>query len=174
MASCLAQALGCDPVVARRGGLLHDIGKAISDDGRPHTEIGVELAQAWGEEERIVNAIASHHDDVEHTCLESQIVKIADAISGARPGARRETIDSYLDRVESLERIASSFEGVDKAFAIYAGRELRVQVKEDRVSDDRAAELAVAIARRVEEELTFPGQITITVIRETKVSNYTR
>jgi ribonuclease Y len=174
LAAHLAQALGCDPAAARRAGLLHDIGKAVSDDGRPHTEIGVELARKWGEPEHVVNAIASHHDDVEQTCVESHLVKIADAISGSRPGARQETITNYLDRVEKLEKIAESFEGVEKAFAIYAGRELRIQVDSERITDERAAEIAVEVARRVERELTYPGKITITVIRELKASVYTR
>ncbi len=174
LAAHLAQALGCDPAVARRAGLLHDIGKAITEDGRPHTEIGVELARRWGEDERVVNAIASHHDDVEQTCVESHLVKIADAISGSRPGARQETITNYLERVERLEKIAESFEGVEKAFAIYAGRELRIQVDSEKVSDEQAATLASEVARRVEKELTYPGKITITVIREMKASVYTR
>jgi ribonucrease Y len=174
LAAQLAQALGCDPVLARRAGLLHDIGKAISDDGRPHTEIGVELATKWGENAQVVNAIASHHDDVEQTCVEAHLVKIADAISGSRPGARQETITNYLDRVDRLERIAESYQGVEKAFAIYAGRELRIQVDSDKVSDDQAAGLAADVARRVEQELTYPGKITITVIREMKASVYTR
>jgi ribonuclease Y len=174
LAAHLAQALGCDPAAARRAGLLHDIGKAVSDDGRPHTEIGVELARKWGEPEHVVNAIASHHDDVEQTCVESHLVKIADAISGSRPGARQETITNYLDRVEKLEKIAESFEGVERAFAIYAGRELRIQVDSERITDERAAEIAVEVARRVERELTYPGKITITVIRELKASVYTR
>ncbi len=174
LAAHLAQGLGCDPALARRAGLLHDIGKAVSEDGRPHTEIGVELARRWAEDERIVNAIASHHDDVPQTCVESHLVKIADAISGSRPGARQETITNYLDRVEKLERIAESFEGVEKAFAIYAGRELRIQVDSERISDERAAALAAEVARRVEKELTYPGKVTITVIRELKASVYTR
>ncbi len=174
IAAHLAQALGCDPAVARRAGLMHDIGKAITEDGRPHTEIGVELARRWGEDERVVNAIASHHDDVEQTCVESHLVKIADAISGSRPGARQETITNYLERVERLEKIAESFEGVEKAFAIYAGRELRIQVDSEKVSDEQAATLASEVARRVEKELTYPGKITITVIREMKASVYTR
>jgi len=174
LAAHLAQALGSEPAMARRAGLLHDIGKAATENGRPHTEIGVDLARRWGEDERVVNAIASHHDDVEQTCIESHLVKIADAISGSRPGARQETITNYLDRVDRLEKIAETFEGVEKAFAIYAGRELRIQVDSEKVSDEQAAQMAAEVARRVEKELTYPGKITITVIRELKASVYTR
>ena len=121
----------------------------------------------------MVNAIASHHDDADQTCSESVIVQIADAVSGARPGARRETISDYLERVENLEQIAEQFEGVDKAFAIYAGRELRVVANSERVDDENAANLASDIAKKIEEKLKYPGKIKVTVIREMKTSSYT-
>ncbi len=173
LAGTLARDLGCDPEIAKRGGILHDIGKGFALDGKAHVELGVELAERWGEDPRVLNAIASHHDDTEATCPEAVIVQIADAISGSRPGARRETIGDYLDRVENLEKIAEEFKGVDKAFAIYAGRELRVVANSDEVDDTMATDLASGIARKIEETLKYPGKIKVTVIREMKISNYT-
>ena len=173
LAGTLARDMGCDPGIAKRGGILHDIGKGFALDGKAHVELGVELAERWGEDPRVLNAIASHHDDAEATCPEAVIVQIADAISGSRPGARRETIGDYLDRVENLEKIAEEFKGVDKAFAIYAGRELRVVANSDEVDDAMATDLASGIAKKIEETLKYPGKIKITVIREMKISNYT-
>ena len=174
LAEMLARQLGADPQAAKRGGLLHDIGKGFALDGKAHVEAGVEVAETWGEDPRVINSIASHHDDVEQNCLEATIVQIADAISGSRPGARRETIASYVERVEKLEGIAEGFEGVDKAFAIYAGRELRILVNAEKVDDTRASGLASEIVKKVEEGLSYPGKIKITVIREVKSSSYTR
>jgi ribonuclease Y len=173
LAAMIARDLNCDPQIAMRGGLLHDIGKGFALDGKAHVELGVELSEKWGENSMVVNAIASHHDDTEQSYAESVIVQIADAISGARPGARRETISDYLKRVENLEQIAEEFEGVDKAFAIYAGRELRVLVDSDMVDDQTATVLAANIAKKVEEKLNYPGKIKVTVIREMKTSSYT-
>ncbi len=173
LAAMIARDLKCDTEIAKRGGLLHDIGKGFALDGKAHVELGVELAEKWGEDPLVVNAIASHHDDTEQSCSESVIVQIADAISGARPGARRETISDYLERVENLERIAEEFEGVDKAFAIYAGRELRVVANSDKVDDESAAILASGIAKKIEDNLKYPGKIKVTVIREMKTSSYT-
>jgi ribonuclease Y len=173
LAAMIARDLNCDAAIAKRGGLLHDIGKGFALDGKAHVELGVELAEKWGEDPLVVNAIASHHDDAEQSCSESVIVQIADAISGARPGARRETISDYLERVENLERIAEEFEGVDKAFAIYAGRELRVVANSDKVDDESAVTLASGIAKKIEENLKYPGKIKVTVIREMKASSYT-
>ncbi|HUV08685.1 MAG TPA: HD domain-containing protein, partial [Spirochaetia bacterium] len=173
LAGMMAVELGGDPQIAKRGGLLHDIGKGFALDGKAHVEMGLELAEKWGEDPRVINAIASHHDDFEPTFVESVIVQIADAISGARPGARRETIANYLDRVEKLESIAGEFEGVDNAYAIYAGRELRILVNSDKIDDDKAKLLAVGIAQKVEERLSYPGKIKVTVIREMKVSSFT-
>jgi len=173
LAGMIAQDLGCDPRIARRGGILHDVGKGFALDGKAHVELGVELAEKWGEDPLVVNAIAAHHDDTDHSCSESVVVKIADAISGARPGARRETISDYLERVENLEQIAEEFDGVDKAFAIYAGRELRVVANSDRVDDQTVGTLASNIATKIEEKLKYPGKIKVTVIREMKTSSYT-
>jgi ribonuclease Y len=173
LAAKLAENLGCDPDIAKRGGLLHDIGKGFALDGKAHVEMGLELVQKWGEDPRVLNAIASHHDDTEQNCMEAVIVQIADAISGSRPGARRETISNYLERVENLERIAEEFEGVDKAFAIYAGRELRVLANSEEVDDETAGSLAYGIAKKIEESLKYPGKIKVTVIREMKISSFT-
>lgn len=173
LAAMIARDLNSNPRIARRGGILHDVGKGFALDGKAHVELGVELAEKWGEDPLVVNAIASHHDDTDHSCSESVIVKIADAISGARPGARRETISDYLERVENLEQIAEEFEGVDKAFAIYAGRELRVVANSDKVDDLRVGILASDIAKKIEEKLKYPGKIKVTVIREMKTSSYT-
>ncbi len=173
LSSMLARELGADPQIAKRAGLLHDIGKGFALAEKAHGELGAELAEQWGEDVRVINAIASHHDDTEQEYVEAVIVQIADAISGARPGARRETISNYLERVEQLETLAEEFDGVDKAFAIYAGRELRIVANSDRVNDEKAGHLAFDIARKIEENLTYPGRIKITVIREMKVSSYT-
>jgi ribonuclease Y len=155
--------------------LLHDIGKGIeTDSDANHAEMGADLAKRLGEDPRIVNSILSHHDDVEPSCIESVIVQIADAISAARPGARRETLDNYIKRLESLEQIAESFTGVEKAYAIQAGRELRILVNNDSVTDDGAKDIAKGIASRIEAELRYPGRIKVTIIRETRVVEYAR
>ncbi len=174
IASMLAIELKADPKIAKRGGLLHDIGKGFAIDGKPHVEIGVEFATKWGEHPMVINCIASHHDDEEPQCMEAVIVKIADAISGARPGARRETIAGYTERVENLEKIAEDFQYVDKAFAIYAGRELRIIVNSEKANDEKTASLGKEIVKKIEEELSYPGRIKVTVIREMKTSTYTR
>ncbi|NCB00663.1 MAG: ribonuclease Y [Spirochaetia bacterium] len=175
LAGMIASEVGADREIARRGGLLHDIGKGIESDGDAnHAEMGADLAKRLGEDPRVINAILSHHDDIEPSCIESVIVQIADAISAARPGARRETIDNYIKRLENLEHIAESFSGVDKAFAIQAGRELRILVNNESVSDDGAKEIAKGIAGRIEAELRYPGRIKVTIIRETRVVEYAR
>lgn len=175
IAGLIASEVGADVDIARRGGLLHDIGKGIETEGDAnHAEIGADLAKRLGEEPRVVNAIESHHNDVDPICIESIIVQIADAISAARPGARRETLDNYIKRLENLEKIAVSFEGVDKAFAIQAGRELRILVNSDTVDDTKAKEIAKGIASRIEAELRYPGRIKVTIIRETRVTEYAR
>ena len=173
LAGALASALGCDVEIAKRGALLHDVGKGYSHDDKTHVELGVEMAEQWGEHPMVINAIASHHGDSDQQSQEAAVVQIAESISGARPGARREMIASYLERVEKLENIATEFEGVDTAFAIYAGRELRILVNSEKVDDTRAEELASDIARKIEDGLTYPGRIKITVIRELKTSSYT-
>ena len=175
LAGMLASELGADRDIAKRGGLLHDIGKGIESDGDSnHVELGVELVKRMGENERIVNCIAAHHGDVPHSCIESVIVQIADTLSASRPGARRETLDNYIKRLENLERIAEEFEGVDKAYAIQAGRELRIMVNHETVSDEGAKDIAKEIARRIEAQLRYPGRIKVTMIRETRIVEYAR
>jgi ribonuclease Y len=175
LAGMIAGEVGADCDIARRGGLLHDIGKGIESDGDAnHAELGADLAKRLGEDPRVINAILSHHNDIEPSCVESVIVQIADAISAARPGARRETLDNYIKRLESLEGIAESFEGVEKAYAIQAGRELRILVNNDSVSDEGAKEIAKDIAGRIEAELRYPGRIKVTIIREMRVVEYAR
>ncbi|PKL14457.1 MAG: ribonuclease Y [Spirochaetae bacterium HGW-Spirochaetae-8] len=175
LSGMIAAEVGADRDIARRGGLLHDIGKGIeTDSDANHAEMGADLAKRLGEDPRIVNSILSHHDDVEPSCIESVIVQIADAISAARPGARRETLDNYIKRLESLEQIAESFTGVEKAYAIQAGRELRILVNNDSVTDDGAKDIAKGIASRIEAELRYPGRIKVTIIRETRVVEYAR
>jgi ribonucrease Y len=175
LAGSLAAEVGADVEIARRGGALHDIGKGIETDGDSnHVELGVELAKRLDEDPRIINAIAAHHGDVPHNCIESVIVQIADAISASRPGARRETLDNYIKRLENLEEIAEEFEGVDKAYAIQAGRELRIMVNHEKVSDQQAREIAKKIARKIEDQLRYPGRIKVTMIRETRIVEYAR
>lgn len=174
-AGMIASEMGADREIAKRGGLLHDIGKGIESDGDSnHVELGVELAKRNGEDPRIINAIAAHHGDVPHSCVESVIVQIADALSASRPGARRETLDNYIKRLENLESIAEEFEGVEKAYAIQAGRELRIMVDHEQVSDVEAQDIAKQIARRIEEQLRYPGRIKVTMIRETRIIEYAR
>jgi ribonucrease Y len=173
LAATLALELGVDSELAKRSGLLHDIGKGYSIEGKAHVEIGAELAGKWDEHPAVINAIASHHDDEEQKYVESVLVQIADSISGARPGARRETVTSYLELVENLEKIAMEFSGVERAFAIYAGRELRIMVNSDVIDDIKANQLASDISRKIEEWANYPGKIKVTLIREMKVSTYT-
>ena len=171
----LAGELGVDVKKAKRAALLHDIGKATSYEMEgPHALIGAEIARKYGEEEEIVNAIASHHEDIPITSILGIILQISDAISGARPGARRELLEAYIKRIKELEAIASSFEGVEKAFAIQAGREIRVIVDDKKISDEEAYVLAREIAQKVEKELTYPGIIRVTVIRETRAIEYAK
>jgi len=175
IAGLLAAELGLNREIAKRGALLHDIGKGIvTDSDKNHAEIGTEIAKKFGEDARVINAIASHHSDVEPNCPESVIVQIADAISAARPGARRETLDNYIKRLEDLEAVAESFSGVEKAFAIQAGRELRIIVSNEQVSDDQAKELCKNIAKKIESDLRYPGRIKVTIIRETRTVEYAR
>ncbi|MCF7945472.1 MAG: ribonuclease Y [Spirochaetia bacterium] len=175
LASMIAAEVGADREIAKRSGLLHDIGKGIeTETDANHAEMGAELARKMGEDSRVINAILSHHNDVEPTCVESVIVQIADAISASRPGARRETLNNYIRRLENLEKISESFEGVDKAYAIQAGRELRILVNNESVNDDSAKGLAKEIAKKIEDELRYPGRIKVTIIRETRVVEYAR
>lgn len=171
----IASEIGADRELAVRGGLLHDIGKGIeTESDANHSELGADLARRLGEDPRVINAILSHHNDEEPKTIEAVIVQIADAISAARPGARRETLDNYIKRLESLEKIAESFTGVEKAYAIQAGRELRILVNNEQVTDEGAKEIAKGIAGRIEAELRYPGRIKVTIIRETRVTEYAR
>jgi len=175
IAGLLAAEIGLNREIAKRGALLHDIGKGIETDGdQNHAEIGMDLVRKMGEDPRVINAVGSHHNDVEPICPESVLVQIADAISAARPGARRETLDNYIKRLENLETIAESFSGVDKAFAIQAGRELRILVNYENVSDEQAKEMCKNIAKKIETDLRYPGRIKVTIIRETRIVEYAR
>ncbi|MDR3324414.1 MAG: ribonuclease Y [Spirochaetaceae bacterium] len=175
IASTLAAEVGVNRELAKRAALLHDIGKGVeTDSDLNHAEIGMDMARKMGEDPRIINAIGSHHGDLEPTCIESVIVQISDAISAARPGARKETMDSYTKRLKNLEDIALSFNGVEKSFAIQAGRELRILVYNDLVSDEQSGVLARDVARRIENDLRYPGRIKITVVRETRIVEYAR
>jgi len=175
LAGAIASELGLNPKVAKRAGLLHDIGKAVDHEVEgPHALIGADLAKKYGESSRVVHAIAAHHEDEEPHDILPIIIQAADALSGARPGARREMLENYLRRLEDLEKIASSFKGVEKAYAIQAGREIRVIVHPEKITDEMALMLARDIAKRVEEELQYPGQIRVTVIRETRAVEYAK
>ena len=175
IAGALAAEIGADIDACKRAALLHDIGKGVETDGEGnHAEIGMELARKIGEDPKVVNAIGAHHNDVEPSSLEAVVVQIADAISASRPGARRETLDNYLKRLENLERIAEGFQGVDKAYAIQAGREVRIMVNNDEVDDDGAKSLAKNIAKKIESEMKYPGRIKVTIIRETRIVEYAR
>lgn len=175
LAGMIASEVGADAEIAKRGGLLHDIGKgAETESDANHAELGAELVKRLGEDPKVVNCILAHHGDTEPTCIEAIIVQIADAISAARPGARRESLDNYIKRLESLENIAKGFDGVENAFAIQAGRELRIMVNSDDVSDEKAREIATGIAQRIEAELRYPGKIKVTIIRELRIVEYAR
>ncbi len=175
LAGMIAAEIGANIELAKRGGLLHDIGKAVITEGEGgHAIIGAELARKTGEVPEVINIIESHHNDREPVSVEAVIVQAADAISASRPGARRESMDAYIKRLESLEKIAESFEGVDKSFAIQAGREIRVIVNNDRIDDGTAREVARDIAKRIEKELKYPGRIKVTLIRETRIIEYAR
>ena len=175
LAGIMASELGVDANLARRAGLLHDIGKAVDHEQEgTHIQIGADLAKKYKENAMIVNAIMAHHGDVEPKTIEAVLIQAADAISGARPGARRETGSNYVKRLEKLEEIASSFRGVDKSYAIQAGREVRVIVKPDQVDDTKAMYLAKDIAKKIENELEYPGQIKVNVIREFRSAEFAK
>ena len=175
LAGIMAEELGLDPAMARRGALLHDIGKVLTHEHEgTHVQLGVEVATKYGENPMVVNCIAAHHDDVPHESEVSVLVQAADAISGSRPGARREAFETYVKRLEGLEKIASSYKGVDRVFAIQAGCEIRVIVNPDDVDDARMQSLTEEIARRVETELQYPGQIKVVAIREKRAMDIAR
>lgn len=175
VASIIAAEIGADRDLTKRAAILHDIGKgAENDSDQNHAEVGAEMARKMGEDSKVINAIAAHHNDIEAATTEAIIVQIADAISAARPGARRETIDNYVKRLENLEAIAEGFEGVEKAYAIQAGRELRILVNNEKVADNEVKQLASNIAKQIENDLKYPGRIRITMIRETRIIEYAR
>ena len=175
LAGMIASEVGADADLAMRGGLLHDIGKGAETESEAnHAELGAELVKRLGEDPKVVNCVLSHHNDAEPICIEAIIVQIADAISAARPGARRESLDNYIKRLEALEGIAKGFDGVDNAYAVQAGRELRILVNSDAVNDEGAKKIARGIAERIEAELRYPGKIKVTIIRETRVVEYAK
>ncbi len=175
LARIMAEELGLDPRIAKRAGLLHDIGKALDHDMEgTHVEIGVEILKKYKENDLVINAVQAHHGDVEPKTIEAVLVQAADAISASRPGARRETLDAYIKRLEKLEEIADSFEGVEKSFAIQAGREVRIVVKPEKISDNEMTLLARNVAKRVENEMEYPGQIKVNILRETRVIEYAK
>ena len=175
LARIMADELGLDTKLARRAGLLHDLGKALDHDMEgTHVEIGVEILKKYKENPMVINAVEAHHGDVEPLSLEAVLVQAADAISASRPGARRETLEAYIKRLQNLEEIADSFDGVEKSFAIQAGREIRIIVKPDKISDDQMTILARDVAKKVESEMDYPGQIKVNIIRETRVVDYAK
>lgn len=175
IAATMAAELGLNVKMAKRAGLLHDIGKVPEQESElPHALLGMQWAEKYGENPEVINAIGAHHDEVEMTSLLSPIIQVADAISGARPGARRQVLESYIQRLKDLEAAALSFEGVSSAYAIQAGRELRVMVESGKVNDEIASQLSYDISEKIQNELTYPGQVRVTVIRETRAVNIAR
>jgi len=171
----MAAELGVDVEIAKRGGLFHDVGKAVDREMEgTHLQIGIDLLRKYGESEEVVHAMACHHGDYDPETVEAVLVTAADALSAARPGARREIVETYIKRLEKLEEIASSFKGVQKTFAIQAGREIRIIVDSGQLSDEESLWLSKDVAKRVEAELTYPGQIKVTVIRETRSVEFAR
>ncbi|MFT6501779.1 MAG: ribonuclease Y [Crocinitomicaceae bacterium] len=175
LCATMAAELGLNVKVAKRAGLLHDIGKVPDDNPElPHAILGMNLAEKYGEKPDVCNAIGAHHDEIEMTTLISPIVQVCDAVSGARPGARREIVESYIKRIKDLEGLALAYDGVNTAYAIQAGRELRVLVESDKISDARADELSFEISQRIQTEMTYPGQVKVTLIREKRAVNYAK
>lgn len=175
MCAIMAAELGLNVKMAKRAGLLHDIGKVPDEEPElPHALLGMKLAEKYGEKPEICNAIGAHHDEVEMTTLISPIVQVCDAVSGARPGARREIVESYIKRIKELESLALAYDGVSNAYAIQAGRELRVLVESEKVTDNQADELSFTISQRIQTEMTYPGQVKVTVIREKRAVNYAK
>ena len=175
LCAVMASELGLNPKKARRAGLLHDIGKVPDDEPElPHAQLGMKLAEKFKEKADICNAIGAHHDEEEATSLYAPIVQVCDAISGARPGARREVVEAYIKRLNDLEKLAMSYPGVVKTYAIQAGRELRVIVGADKISDQETEKLSTEIAQKIQDEMTYPGQVRITVIRETRAVSFAK
>ncbi len=175
LCAIMAAELGLNVKMAKRAGLLHDIGKVPDEEPElPHAVLGMKLAEKYGEKKEVCNAIGAHHDEVEMTTLISPIVQVCDAVSGARPGARREIVESYIKRIKELESLALAYDGVNSAYAIQAGRELRVLVESEKVSDQKADELSFEISQRIQTEMTYPGQVKVTLIREKRAVNYAK
>lgn len=175
LAGIMAAELGADVKIAKRAGLLHDIGKAVDHEVEgPHVDIGVNLARKYKESKEVLHAIAAHHGDIEPETVEAVLVQAADAISAARPGARRETLETYIKRLEKLEEIANSFDGIEQSYAVQAGRELRIMVKPENIKDDQIIHTAREIVNKIEDELNYPGQIKVNVIRETRAIEYAK
>lgn len=175
LCAIMAAELGLNVKLAKRAGLLHDIGKVPDEEPElPHAILGMKLAEKYGEKPDVINAIGAHHDEIEMTTLISPIVQVCDAISGARPGARREIVESYIKRIKELESLALAYDGVSSAYAIQAGRELRVMVESEKVTDQQADELSFAISQKIQTEMTYPGQVKVTLIREKRSVNYAK
>lgn len=177
LSKIMAEELGLNVRLATRAGLLHDIGKALDHDADTvgtHVELGVEVLKRFKEDPLVINAVEAHHDDVEAETNEALIVKAADAISASRPGARRDTFESYIKRLESLENIANSFQGVEKSYAIQAGREVRLIVNPEKITDEEMVVLAKEVAEKIENEMAFPGQIKVNILRETRKVDYAK
>jgi len=175
LCATMAAELGLNPKVAKRAGLLHDIGKVPEDEPEtPHAILGMKMAEKFGEKPDVCNAIGAHHDEIEMTTMIAPIVQVCDAISGSRPGARREIVESYIQRIKDLESLAMAYPGVQKSYAIQAGRELRVLVESENVSDARADELSFEISQKIQTEMTYPGQVKVTVIREKRAVAYAK
>jgi|TARA_R110000737_G_scaffold222262_1_gene237532 ribonuclease Y len=175
MCAIMAAELGLNVKIAKRAGLLHDIGKVPDDEPElPHAILGMKIAEKFGEKPEVLNAIGAHHDEIEMTSMISPIIQICDSISGARPGARREIVESYIKRIKELESLALAYDGVSSAFALQAGRELRVMVESEQVTDLKADELSFAISQQIQTEMTYPGQVKVTVIREKRAVNYAK
>ena len=175
LCAIMASEMGLNAQIAKRAGLLHDIGKVPDDSPElPHAILGMKLAEKYKEKPEVCNAIGAHHDEIEMTSLYSPIIQVCDAISGARPGARREIAEQYMKRLKDLEALALSYDGVEKTYAIQAGREVRVIVSSEKVTDAKAEELAFNISQKIQTEMTYPGQVKVTVIRETRATAFAK